>query len=178
VTFPPGTFAIRVEGAAGLYLNGYGIVIMTLSAGANALRSPARARWRLPPRTRQQRWEERPALPCGRWADRMCLDPTLDWTLSDGAARTLALVVSLAGGAGRSLVTLTCSIAKQLGRTARTIQYHWNALVAAGYITRATDRRSGLVTITVTDLVTLKPKKRCAGDGMSALLGDFQQPAS
>jgi hypothetical protein len=87
----------------------------------------------------------------------MSLDPTLDWSISDGAARTLALVVSLAGGAGRSLVTLTCSIAKQLGRTARTIQNHWNAVVDAGYITRTTDRRSGLVTITVTDLVKPPP---------------------
>jgi hypothetical protein len=34
VTFPPGTLAVRVEGAAGLYLNGYHIVIMTLLAVA------------------------------------------------------------------------------------------------------------------------------------------------
>jgi hypothetical protein len=119
--------------------------------------APPQQRWRLPPRTRATRWDERPALPSGRWTDRMSLDATLDWGVSDGAARTLALVVSLAGGAGRTLVTLTCSIARQLGRTARTVQNHWNALVAAGYITRATDRRSGLSTITVTDLVKPPP---------------------
>lgn len=119
--------------------------------------APPQARWRLPPRTRSNRWEERPTLPCGRWIDRINLDPIVDWTLSDGAARTLALVVSLAGGAGRAVVTLTCSIARQLGRTTRTIQNHWNLLAAAGYITRSTDRRSGLVTIVVTDLVRPPP---------------------
>lgn len=119
--------------------------------------APPKPRWRLPPRTRDKRWDERPALPCGRWTDRMSLDPTLDWGVSDGAARTLALAVSLAGGPGRSIITLTCSIARQLGRTTRTIQNHWNELTAAGYINRSTDRRSGLVTITITDLVKPPP---------------------
>ena len=65
--------------------------------------------------------------------------------------------MSLAGGAGRSLVTLTSSIAKQLGRTARTVQNYWIALTEAGYIERSIDRRSGRVTITVTDLVKPPP---------------------
>jgi hypothetical protein len=119
--------------------------------------APPQARWRLPPRTRLDRWEERPETPTGRWVGQISLDPVLDWTLSDGAARCLQLVVSLAGGAGRSLVTLTSSIAKQLGRTARTVQNYWNALADAGYIERTFDRRSGLVTVTATDLVKPPP---------------------
>src|SRR3954454_3381236 len=119
--------------------------------------APPQTRWRLPPRTRLNRWDERPETPSGRWVGQMSLDPVVDWTLSDGAARCLQLVVSLAGGAGRSLVTLTCSIAKQLGRTPRTVQNYWKALVEAGFIERTFDRRSGFVTITVTDLVKPPP---------------------
>jgi hypothetical protein len=70
---------------------------------------------------------------------RVSLDPIVDWDLSDGAVRCLLLVVSLAGGVGRSVVTLTSSIAKQIGRT-------------AGYIRLTFDRRSGRVTVTVIDL--------------------------
>jgi hypothetical protein len=119
--------------------------------------APPQARLRLPPRTRCDRWEERPATPSGRWVGRVSLDPMVDWDLSDGAVRCLQLVVSLAGGIGRSVVTLTSSIAKQIGRTARTVQNYWNSLAAAGYIRRTFDRRSGRVTVTVTDLVAPPP---------------------
>ena len=84
--------------------------------------APPQARLRLPPRTRLVRWDERPKTPCGRFVRAMNLDPVLDWSLCDGAVRCLQLVLSLAGGAGRPFVTLTSSIARQLGRTARTVQ--------------------------------------------------------
>jgi hypothetical protein len=119
--------------------------------------APPQRRWRLPPRTRLDRWGERPEVPCGRWVDQVSLDPVLDWTIGDGAVRCLQLVVSLVGGPGRSIVTLTSSIAKQLGRTARTVQNYWNALVDGGWLERTFDRKTGLVTITVTDLVKPPP---------------------
>jgi hypothetical protein len=103
------------------------------------------------PRIRQQQWDDRPETPTGRFVRPLSLDPVLDWNLSDGATRCLQLVMSLAGGAGKVLVTLTCSIAKQLGRTTRTVQNYWNDLTAAGYLRRSFDRKTGLVTVTVTD---------------------------
>jgi hypothetical protein len=122
--------------------------------------APPQGRLRLPPRTRRDRWEERPETPSGRFVRAISLDPVLDWGLSDGAVRCLQLVTSLAGGVGRSFVTLTCSIARQLGRTRRTVQYYWSQLVEAGYIERTFDRKTGFVTITVTDAVKPAPLSR------------------
>jgi hypothetical protein len=132
-------------------------VVKTLQEELTPCSTPQKVHRRLPPRTRRDRWEERPVLPCGRWVHQISLDPALDWTLSDGANRCLQLVVSLSGGAGRSLKTLTSSIATQLGRTRRTVQNYWNELADAGYITRTFDRKSGHVTISVTDLVKPRP---------------------
>jgi hypothetical protein len=101
---------------------------------------------RLPPRTRLVRWDERPETPSGRFVRAMNLDPVLDWSLCDGAVRCLRLILSLAGGAGRPFVTLTSSIACQLGCTARTVQNHWNQLADSGVIKRSFDRKTGLVT--------------------------------
>jgi hypothetical protein len=119
--------------------------------------APPQPRLRLPPRTRLVRWEERPETPCGRFVRAMNLDPVLDWSLCDGAVRCLQLVLSLAGGAGRPFVTLTSSIAKQLGRTARTVQNYWNQLAGSGVIKRTFDRKTGLVTVTVTKAVEPPP---------------------
>jgi hypothetical protein len=99
------------------------------------------------------RWEERPETPCGRFVRAMNLDPVLDWSLCDGAVRCLQLVLSLAGGAGRPFATLTSSIAKQLGRTARTVQNYWNELADSGVIKRTFDRKTGMVTVTATTAV-------------------------
>jgi len=106
---------------------------------------------RRPPLTRRCRWDERPQAPSSRFVRAVSLDPVLDWTLPDGATRTLQLVLSLAGGIGKPLQTLTCSIARQVGRTARTIRNHWIALEAAGWITRTLDRRTNIITVTVTE---------------------------
>ena len=103
------------------------------------------------PRIRQQQWDDRPETPTGRFVRPLSLDPVLDWNLSDGATRCLQLVMSLAGGAGKVFVTLTCSVARQLGRTTRTVQNYWNDLTAAGYLLRSFDRKTGLVSVTVTD---------------------------
>lgn len=118
---------------------------------------PPQARLRLPPRTRLKRWDERPDIPSGRWVDQISVDPVQDWSISDGAMRCLIVVVSLAGGPGRLIVTLTSSIAKHLGRTARTVQNYWNELAAAGWIERTFDRKTGLVTVKVTDRVKPPP---------------------
>jgi Helix-turn-helix domain len=112
--------------------------------------SPPQTRLRLPPRTRQDRWDERPETPSGRFIRPMSLDPVLDWSLSDGAVRCLHLVMSLAGGTGRAFATLTSSIAKQLGRTARTVQNYWRELADSGLLEHNFNRKTGLVTIIVT----------------------------
>ena len=112
--------------------------------------APPPMRWRLPPRTRLARWEERPETPSGRFVQAISLDPVLDWSLTDGAVRCLQLVMSLAGGVGRAFVTLTSSIAKQLGRTARTVQNYWHELADSGLVEHSFDRRTGLVTVAVT----------------------------
>jgi hypothetical protein len=106
--------------------------------------------FRLPPRTRLDRWDERPETPSGRFVRAMSLDPVLDWSISDGAARCLVVVMSLAGGTGRALVTLTSSIAKQIGRTARSVQNYYRELVDSGWLEHSFNRKTGLVTLTVT----------------------------
>jgi hypothetical protein len=119
--------------------------------------APPQPRWRLPPRTRLDRWEERPGTPSGRFVQAVSLDPVLDWTVNDGAVRCLHLVVSLAGGVGRAFITLTSSIAKQLGRTRGTILNYWRQLVDAGLIEHSFNRRTGLVTVTVSKTIAPPP---------------------
>ena len=51
--------------------------------------APPRTRWRLPTRTRLDRWEERPETPSGRFVQAVSLDAVLDWSVSDGAVRCL-----------------------------------------------------------------------------------------
>ena len=104
---------------------------------------------RLPPRTRMVRWEQRPAVPSGRFIAKRSVDATLDWALPDGAYRCLDLILSLAGRDG-TLRTFTSSLAKQLGRTTRTVQNYYRALVDAGYIQHRFDRRSGVVMLYLT----------------------------
>lgn len=113
---------------------------------------------RLPAKTRLARWDERPAAPCGRFIMKRSLDPTLDWGISDGAARCLDLILSLAGK-DLSLVTFTSSLARQLGRTSRTVQNYYRALVEAGYLLHEFDRDSGRVTLTLTEAVRVPAYK-------------------
>jgi hypothetical protein len=54
-----------------------------------------------------------------------------------------------------ALVTLTSSIAKQLGRTRGTVQNYWRQLVDAGLLEHSFNRRTGLVTVKVSQ--DLKP---------------------
>jgi hypothetical protein len=91
------------------------------------------------------------------------LDPVLDWSLCDGAVRCLQLVLSLAGGAGRPFVTLTSSIARQLGRTARTVQNYWNQLAG----------KTGLVT--VTKAVEPPPEKPAIWPRLPSPKGTFRR---
>ena len=55
---------------------------------------------------------------------------------------------SLAGKA-RVLCTLTCSLARHLGRCVNTVRTYRDQLVAAGYLAWVTDRRTGVTTIEV-----------------------------
>jgi hypothetical protein len=70
-------------------------------------------------------------------------------------------------------VTLTCSLARQLGRTPNTIRNYYRALVAAGLLTWTTDRKSGMVTLVLSE--TVEPPERkaeapdlCPTDGTKA----------
>lgn len=82
----------------------------------------------------------------------MSLDPALDRAICGNAHKTLALIRSLAGH-GRRLVTLTCSLGRQLGRCTNTVRNHYRELEEAGYIWWQSDRRTGLATLYVREAV-------------------------
>ena len=82
----------------------------------------------------------------------MSLDPALDRAICGNAHKTLALIRSLAGH-GRKLVTLTCSIARQLGRCTNTVRNHYRELEEAGFIWWQSDQRTGLATLYVREAV-------------------------
>jgi len=93
------------------------------------------------------------------------LDPVLDPRLSPGAVRCLALLRSLAGHA-RTVSTLTCSLARQLGRCVNTVRAYRAALAAAGYIDWQTDPTTGITTMTI--LAPVEPPSRRGGAQFAA----------
>jgi len=120
---------------------------------------------KMPPKTRLRRWDDRPKVPTERFITRRSVDATIDWEIPDGAYRCLDLILSLAGG--RALTTYTSSLAKQLGRTTRTVQNYYRALVSAGYVIHAFDRRTGVVTLT--------PTARCRPAGGAKIASAFNR---
>jgi hypothetical protein len=76
--------------------------------------------------------------------------PVVDFRLSDGCLRFLAF---LRARIGRSECwrVLTGSIAKQLGRTRRTILNYIHEAVPAGFLISEFDRRTGITTLRLTE---------------------------
>jgi hypothetical protein len=88
------------------------------------------------------------------------LTPFLDDTICPGAVRALALCRALAGHR-RTFQTLTCSLARQLGRCTNTVRNYRDQLVEAGYIWWTTNQRTGIATIFIRGAVE-PPSRRAA----------------
>jgi hypothetical protein len=76
--------------------------------------------------------------------------PVVDLRLTDGCLRFLAFLRARIGR-GVSWRVLTGSIAKQLGRTRRTILNYIHEAVPAGFLISAFDRRTGITTLRLTE---------------------------
>ena len=76
--------------------------------------------------------------------------PVVDCRLSDGCVRFLAFLRARIGR-GNSWRVLTGSIAKQIGRTRRTIRNYIREAVPAGFLQSEFDRRTGLTTLCLTE---------------------------
>jgi hypothetical protein len=105
----------------------------------------------------------------------MSLDPALDRGICGNTHKTLALIRSLAGHSCK-LVTLTCSLARQLGRCTNTVRNHYRELEASGYLWWQPDQRTGLTTLYVREAVEppsrrarLEAKRQAAADSLAEL---------
>ena len=76
--------------------------------------------------------------------------PVVDFRLSDGCVRFLAFLRARIGR-GECWRVLTGSIAKQLGRTRRTILNYIHEAVPAGLLVSEFDRRTGITTLRLTE---------------------------
>ncbi|MFL5285496.1 MAG: hypothetical protein ACJ8AW_32100 [Rhodopila sp.] len=84
--------------------------------------------------------------------------PVVDFRLSDGCLRFLAFLRARIGRGERWRV-LTGSIAKQLGRTRRTILNYIHEAVPAGLLISEFDRRTGITTLRLTEQMEPPPPK-------------------
>src|SRR5215217_7521708 len=91
------------------------------------------------------------------------LAPVVDFRLSDGCVRFLTLLRARIGRA-ESWRVLTGSIAKQLGRTRRTILNYIHEAVPAGFLISAFDRRTGITTLSLTQRMEPPPPEPPPGD--------------
>jgi hypothetical protein len=82
--------------------------------------------------------------------------PVVDFRLSDGCVRFLVFLRTRIGR-GVSWRVLTGSIAKQLGRTRRTIRNYINEAEPAGYLQSEFDRRTGITTLRLTEQMEPPP---------------------
>lgn len=94
----------------------------------------------------------------GMYVPKMSLDALLDGWVRDGAKTCLALLLSKAGKA-KTLVTYTCSIAMQLGRTPRTIRNYFIELEQAGLIRRRPGKTPNTVEIAFAEACRPSPYK-------------------
>jgi hypothetical protein len=97
--------------------------------------------------TRERNWDRRPSIPSNAHCNAFSGDLTLDWQVTDGARTTMVLILQLAGGPGRELVTFTKSIATQRGLSPRAIRYHYAELEAAGWLERWHNRETNQVAL-------------------------------
>jgi hypothetical protein len=86
----------------------------------------------------------------GMFVPKMSLDALCSFDVSDGAKACLGILMSLAGKED-TFTTYTVSVARRMGRTARTVRNHFIALEAAGLIVRTPGRDPNTVRITITD---------------------------
>jgi len=123
--------------------------VEAFEANAEALSA---ARRRPEPRgvylTRGRRTRRRPPDTGGQFVPKMALDAVCDHRICDGAKALLALILARAGKSD-TLVTYTCSLAAQMGRTARTVRNHFRQLEEAGLIRREPGSHPNTVRITV-----------------------------
>jgi hypothetical protein len=85
-----------------------------------------------------------------RFVPKVSLDAVLRPGVSDGAARCLNLIMSIAGKA-TEITTYTSSLATTLGKTARTVRNYFIQLEGAGLISRRPGRQYNTVHITIHD---------------------------
>jgi hypothetical protein len=84
--------------------------------------------------------------------------PVVDFRLSDGCLRFLAFLRARIGR-GECWRVLTGSIAKQLGRTRRTILNYIHEAMPAGFLISEFDRRTGITTLRLTEQMEPPPPK-------------------
>ena len=84
--------------------------------------------------------------------------PVVDFRLSDGCLRFPAFLRTRIGR-GECWRVLTGSIAKQLGRTRRTILNYIHEAVPAGFLISEFDRRTGITTLRLTEQMEPPPPK-------------------
>ncbi|MFC4168410.1 hypothetical protein [Teichococcus aestuarii] len=115
------------------------------------------ARWdaRREPQAPRPRSTPREPRSTGRYVPHISLDPVTH--LRGCALSVLLLVRSLADQAGR-LVTLTASLATQLGYTRRAVQYAYHQLRAAGYLEHRYDAQRGVVVLELLEAVLPSPE--------------------
>jgi hypothetical protein len=89
--------------------------------------------------------------------------PVVDFRLTDGCLRFLAFLRARIGRSD-SWRVLTGSIAKQLGRTRRTILNYIHEAVPAGFLISEFDRRTGITTLRLTAQMEPPPPEPPRGD--------------
>jgi hypothetical protein len=89
--------------------------------------------------------------------------PVVDFRLTDGCLRFLTFLRARIGR-GESGRVLTGSIAKQLGRTRRTVLNYIREAVPAGLLESEFDRRTGITTLRLTERMEPPRPKPPSGD--------------
>lgn len=89
---------------------------------------------------------------------KMSLEAICSFKISDGAKACLAILMSIAGRE-TTFTTYTSSVARRMGRTARTVRNHFIALEEAGLIARTQGSSPNTVRITITDVCRPEPFK-------------------
>lgn len=84
----------------------------------------------------------------GMFVPKMSLDIICSFQISDGAKACLGLLMSIAGKAS-VISTYTSSLARRMGKTARTVRNYFMSLEDAGLITRVPGKEQNTVVITI-----------------------------
>lgn len=108
--------------------------------------------------TRSRRSPARLASTEGMFVPKMSLDVICSFRICDGAKSCLALLMSIAGKA-TTITTYTASLARRMGKTARTVRNYFMALEDAGLITRTPGKAQNTVVITIADDCRPEPYK-------------------